>query len=107
MNAAWMSFAVWRQRLRDDCVRCDRLLAFQNLGDESLRVLWEAGTEPSVQSVIDGRKDKDWRELCVAVKNETDLSKLSSLVQEMIEALDKARAKLASALSNRDKSEDT
>ena len=32
---------------------------------------------------------KDWRELCVAVTNESDSSKLSSLVQELIEALDK------------------
>ena len=32
---------------------------------------------------------KDWRELCVAVTNETDSTKLTSLVQELIEALDK------------------
>jgi hypothetical protein len=32
---------------------------------------------------------KDWRELCVAVTNETDSTKLGSLVQELIEALDK------------------
>ena len=31
---------------------------------------------------------KDWRELCVAVTNESDHRKLSSLVQELIEALD-------------------
>lgn len=33
--------------------------------------------------------DKDWRELCVAVTNETDSTKLTSLVQELIEALDR------------------
>jgi hypothetical protein len=32
---------------------------------------------------------KDWRELCVAVTNEQDSAKLSSLVQELIEALDR------------------
>jgi hypothetical protein len=32
---------------------------------------------------------KDWRELCVAVTNETDSSRLTSLVQELIEALDR------------------
>ena len=32
---------------------------------------------------------RDWRELCVAVTNESDSTKLSSLVQELIEALDK------------------
>jgi hypothetical protein len=31
----------------------------------------------------------DWRELCIAVTNENDSTKLSSLVQELIEALDK------------------
>jgi hypothetical protein len=31
---------------------------------------------------------KDWRERCVAVTNESDPAKLSSLVQELIEALD-------------------
>ncbi len=33
--------------------------------------------------------ERDWRELCVAVTNESDSAKLSSLVQELIEALDK------------------
>jgi len=31
---------------------------------------------------------KDWRDLCVAVTNESDPTKLSSLVQELIDALD-------------------
>jgi hypothetical protein len=31
---------------------------------------------------------KDWRELCAAVVNETDSSKLSSLVQKLVEALE-------------------
>jgi hypothetical protein len=31
---------------------------------------------------------KNWRELCVAVTNETDPRKLSTQVQELIEALD-------------------
>jgi hypothetical protein len=34
-------------------------------------------------------KQKDWRELCLAVTTETDSIKLSSLIQELIEALDK------------------
>jgi hypothetical protein len=38
--------------------------------------------------MVDGMQ-KDWRELCVAVTNETDSTKLTSLVQELIEALDK------------------
>ena len=34
---------------------------------------------------------RDWRELCAAVANESDTTKLSSLVQELIEALDKGK----------------
>jgi hypothetical protein len=34
------------------------------------------------------RNQKDWRELCAAVVNETDSNKLSSLVQKLVEALD-------------------
>jgi hypothetical protein len=49
-------------------------------------------------NMADGMQ-KDWRELCVAVTNETDSTKLSSLVQELIEALDHGRTKLASRRS--------
>jgi len=38
----------------------------------------------------DGTK-KDWRELCAAVTTESDSTKLSSLVQELIEALDNGK----------------
>jgi len=31
---------------------------------------------------------RDWRELCLAVTNESDSTKLGSLVQQLIEALD-------------------
>ena len=34
---------------------------------------------------------KDWRELCVAVTNETDSTKLTSLIQELVEALDRGK----------------
>jgi hypothetical protein len=34
------------------------------------------------------RKRKDWRELCAAVSNEHDSTKLGLLIQELIEALD-------------------
>ena len=38
--------------------------------------------------MADGMQE-DWRELCVAVTNERDSTKLRSLVQELIAALDK------------------
>ena len=34
------------------------------------------------------RNQKDWRELCAAIANETDLNNIGSLVQELIKALD-------------------
>jgi hypothetical protein len=37
--------------------------------------------------MADGTQE-NWRDLCVAVSSETDPTKLSSLVQELIEALD-------------------
>jgi hypothetical protein len=44
-------FEVWKQRLREDCRQQDKLIAFENLGDECLRLLWEDGIEPSVQAI--------------------------------------------------------
>jgi hypothetical protein len=35
-----------------------------------------------------GHRQRDWRELCTAVTNETDSKKLDSMVQELIRALD-------------------
>jgi hypothetical protein len=32
---------------------------------------------------------RDWRELCLAVTNEKDSTKLTSLVRELVEALDR------------------
>jgi CRP/FNR family transcriptional regulator, nitrogen oxide reductase regulator len=51
MNTARMSFGVWRQRLRDDCARYDRMRAREFLDDGCLRLLWAEGTEPSVAVV--------------------------------------------------------
>ena len=44
-------------------------------------------TDMTEVNMADGMK-RDWRELCLAVTNESDSMKLSSLVQELIEALD-------------------
>ena len=59
MAAQPLSFDVWKLRLREDCERKDKLLAFSGIGDDCLRLLWELGTEPSVQGVIDagGREE--------------------------------------------------
>lgn len=54
MSTPELALDMWKLRLREDCERRDKLLAFSNLGEECLKVLWEAGTEPTVQGVIDG-----------------------------------------------------
>jgi len=54
MSTPGLGLEIWKIRLREDCERQDKLLAYSNLGDECLKVLWEAGTEPTVQGVIDG-----------------------------------------------------
>ena len=51
-------FDVWKQRLQDDCRKCGKLLAFEALGEDALRLLWESGTQPSVQGVIVGGMDE-------------------------------------------------
>jgi hypothetical protein len=50
-----LPFASWKECLRQDCVRLDKLVPFNALGDECLRLLWESGTQPSVQGIIQGR----------------------------------------------------
>lgn len=42
---------------------------------------------------------RDWRELCLAVTNEKNSAKLSSLVQELIEALDNGKGRWHQPLS--------
>jgi len=44
-------FEVWKQRLREDCLQQDKMIAFENLGDACLSLLWEDGIEPSVQAI--------------------------------------------------------
>lgn len=56
MTGQPLSFEFWKMRLREDCVRKDKLLPYSSLGEECLTILWEQGTDPSVQGVIDGGK---------------------------------------------------
>jgi hypothetical protein len=48
------------------------------------------------------RTHQDWRELCVAVATENDPTKLSSLIQELIEALDNAHTTSANGTVDRE-----
>lgn len=44
-------------------------------------------------------KKRDWRELCLAVSHEHDSTKLTSLVQELIDALDRGERSWRQATS--------
>jgi hypothetical protein len=54
MSTSELSFDAWKLHLKTDCERQDKLWAFSGLGEDCLKVLWELGTEPSVQGIIDG-----------------------------------------------------
>jgi hypothetical protein len=56
--------------------------------DSSARPFRTGISEVNMTDVLQGVQ-KDWRELCVAVQNESDSMKLSSLLQELIDALDR------------------
>src|SRR5215472_17761514 len=52
MTAPLLPFDFWKLCLREDCVRWDKLLDFEVLGDECLRLLWESGALPCVLNVV-------------------------------------------------------
>jgi len=45
-------FAVWKEFLRLDCVKEDKLQAFDGLTDDVLRILYESNIEPTVESIV-------------------------------------------------------
>lgn len=46
-----VSFEIWKLQLRKDCELRDKLLAFDNMGDYALRLLWEHGLNPTVEAI--------------------------------------------------------
>jgi hypothetical protein len=51
-------FDVWKALLRQDCVRQNKLLAYDSLGDYVLAMLWKQGVDPSVEGITkaDGKR---------------------------------------------------
>lgn len=47
-----LSFEIWKQKLRKDCELHDKLLAFDNLGEATLHLLWKEGLDPNVAAII-------------------------------------------------------
>src|SRR5215472_11116366 len=70
-------------RLREDYERKDKLLAYTSLGEECLRILWEQGTGPSVQGVVDGgRQVAQLLHTVTAVRTKIKQCHFCSLVAE-------------------------
>jgi len=46
------TYKVWKELLRIDCVRLDKLEAFNGLGEIVLRILYESDVKPTVESVV-------------------------------------------------------
>ena len=54
MSSHALSFETWKLRLKEDCERQDKMLAYKILGEDCMQVLWELGTEPSVEGIVNG-----------------------------------------------------
>ena len=88
MNTARMSFAVWRQSLRDDCARCDRLRARRILDDGRLRLLWAAGTEPSAAVVY-----RRWKERGLGFHREPEATaRFNSVLERRVDSVQRFEA---------------
>jgi hypothetical protein len=46
-----LAFDAWKARLREDCMRQDKLLAYESIGDYVLTILWNQGIEPTVDGI--------------------------------------------------------
>lgn len=47
-----LSFEAWKELLRNDCFVVNKVEAFDTLGEGVLRVLYENGVDPTVQSIL-------------------------------------------------------
>jgi hypothetical protein len=52
-----LSFDAWKARLREDCARQDKLLAFHCLGDYILAIFWKNNVEPSAEAISKDKTD--------------------------------------------------
>ena len=46
-----LTFDVWKLHFRKDCELQNKMIAFNALGEDVLRVLWQSGLEPSVSAL--------------------------------------------------------
>lgn len=53
MSAMQLAFTLWKAALRQDCERRDKVLAFEAMGEDVLRMFWERGAVPTVQGILE------------------------------------------------------
>ena len=59
-----LTYAFWKKLLRDDCIRHNKIHGFYSLGESFLQVLYENGTDPTVDAIVkDGLNGKDPRKI--------------------------------------------
>ena len=49
-----ISFEVWAELFRKNCIGLGKLDGFEALGEDVLRTLWRSGLDPSVNAVVEG-----------------------------------------------------
>lgn len=47
-----LNFEDWKGQFRNDCVKMDKLSAFDSLGETVLQILFDSGLDPTVDSVV-------------------------------------------------------
>lgn len=52
-------FEIWKEQLRLDCEREQKLLAFEVLPDDVLKLFWLRGLHPSVNAITEADKGID------------------------------------------------
>jgi hypothetical protein len=71
MTTQPLTFDLWKARLREDCQRNDKLVAFESLSEECLRILYESGTEPSLKGIADGAGETHRKSLAASIVERT------------------------------------
>ena len=47
-----LSYDVWKLELRKDCELQGKLIAFNGIGEYTLKLLWDDGIDPSVEAIV-------------------------------------------------------
>ena len=54
-----LAFDLWKLKLRKDCERQGKLLAFDAIGDYALRLLWETGLDPTIRAILEYHSEQN------------------------------------------------